>query len=199
MLLYLWDGGLDVCVELIGSSPFMRMGNFVPGRAVIDDAQRGKYMALSMQLLDIGMADFVPSPATIDVAQQEDAVTLLKWIRKFSMAQDIRPCVAVHIFSRIGFAVAKVGELRENPRTTTLCRGLPLNQNKWIHIDLDYWLHATCLFSTERIDGPNQKMKDIGDQLQELSDKGFIRPSSSTWVSSSSIRQEERLDRLRWA
>ncbi|GKB04207.1 hypothetical protein Tco_0832350 [Tanacetum coccineum] len=49
MLLYSWDGGLDVCVDLIGSSPFTQtvMADFVPGRAVIDVAQRkrGKYMA----------------------------------------------------------------------------------------------------------------------------------------------------------
>ncbi|GKD49870.1 hypothetical protein Tco_1278846, partial [Tanacetum coccineum] len=41
MLLYSWDGGLDVCVNLIGSSPLMQTGmvDFVPGRAVIDVAQ----------------------------------------------------------------------------------------------------------------------------------------------------------------
>ncbi|GKC08306.1 hypothetical protein Tco_0999916 [Tanacetum coccineum] len=38
MLLYLWDGGLDVCVDLTGSSPLTQTGmaDFVPGRAVID-------------------------------------------------------------------------------------------------------------------------------------------------------------------
>ncbi|GJT14471.1 hypothetical protein Tco_0861513 [Tanacetum coccineum] len=47
MLLYLWDGGLDVCVDLTGSSPLTqtRMSDFAPGRAVTDAAQRkrGKY------------------------------------------------------------------------------------------------------------------------------------------------------------
>ncbi|GJX55915.1 hypothetical protein Tco_0285812 [Tanacetum coccineum] len=71
--------GLDVCVDMTGSSPLMQteMANFVPGRVVID------------------------------AAQQEDAVTLLKRIWKFSMAQDIGACVAVHIFNRIGFAIPK--------------------------------------------------------------------------------------------
>nr|GEZ76955.1 putative reverse transcriptase domain-containing protein [Tanacetum cinerariifolium] len=42
MLLYSSDGGLDVCVDLTGSSPLTPTGmaDFVPGRAVIDAAQR---------------------------------------------------------------------------------------------------------------------------------------------------------------
>nr|GEV33396.1 hypothetical protein [Tanacetum cinerariifolium] len=35
------------------------------------------------------------------------AVTLLRWIRKFSMAQDIGVRAAIHIFNRISFAIAK--------------------------------------------------------------------------------------------
>ncbi|GKG52126.1 hypothetical protein Tco_0547001, partial [Tanacetum coccineum] len=49
MLLYSWDGGLDVCVDLTGSSPLTQTGmtDFAPGRAVTDAAhrKRGKYMA----------------------------------------------------------------------------------------------------------------------------------------------------------
>ncbi|GKF30815.1 hypothetical protein Tco_0100613, partial [Tanacetum coccineum] len=48
MLLYSWEGWLDLCVGLTGSSPLTRTGmvGFVPGRAVIDVAQRkrSKYM-----------------------------------------------------------------------------------------------------------------------------------------------------------
>ncbi|GJZ18639.1 hypothetical protein Tco_0554762, partial [Tanacetum coccineum] len=35
MLLYSWDGGLDVCVDLTGSSPLLQTGltDFLPGRA----------------------------------------------------------------------------------------------------------------------------------------------------------------------
>ncbi|GKC92411.1 hypothetical protein Tco_1157853, partial [Tanacetum coccineum] len=42
MLLYSWDRGLDVCVDLIGSSPLKqtRMVDFVPGHVVIDVAHR---------------------------------------------------------------------------------------------------------------------------------------------------------------
>ncbi|GJY71317.1 hypothetical protein Tco_0475020 [Tanacetum coccineum] len=38
MLLYSWEGGLDVCVDLTGSSPLTQTGmtDFVPGRVVID-------------------------------------------------------------------------------------------------------------------------------------------------------------------
>nr|GEU38208.1 retrovirus-related Pol polyprotein from transposon TNT 1-94 [Tanacetum cinerariifolium] len=49
ILLYSWDGGLDMCVDLTGSSPLTQTGmvDFVLGRTVIDDAQRkrDKYMA----------------------------------------------------------------------------------------------------------------------------------------------------------
>ncbi|GJU78478.1 RELA/SPOT-like protein [Tanacetum coccineum] len=40
MLLYSWDEGLDVCVDLTGSSPQTGMVDFVPGRAMIDATQR---------------------------------------------------------------------------------------------------------------------------------------------------------------
>nr|GEY28877.1 hypothetical protein [Tanacetum cinerariifolium] len=49
MLIYSWDRGLDVCVDMTGSSPLMqtRMADFVPGCAMIDAAQfkRVKYEA----------------------------------------------------------------------------------------------------------------------------------------------------------
>ncbi|GJZ07343.1 hypothetical protein Tco_0541136, partial [Tanacetum coccineum] len=42
ILLYSWDGGLDVCVDLTGSSPLTqtRMANFVPSHAKIDATKR---------------------------------------------------------------------------------------------------------------------------------------------------------------
>nr|GFA27179.1 hypothetical protein [Tanacetum cinerariifolium] len=64
MLLYSCDEGLDVCVDLTGSSPLMqtRITDFMPDRVVIDAAQR---------------------------ELEDDAVTLLKRIQKFTMTQDI--------------------------------------------------------------------------------------------------------------
>ncbi|GKC42827.1 putative reverse transcriptase domain-containing protein [Tanacetum coccineum] len=107
MLLYSWDGGLDVCVDLTGSSPLTQTGmvDFVPGRAVIDAAQRkrGKYMA---KCAAIGYG-FLPFSLSSLGELEADAVTLLKRIRKFSMAQDIGVRAAVHIFNRISFAIAK--------------------------------------------------------------------------------------------
>ncbi|GJY40953.1 hypothetical protein Tco_0428223, partial [Tanacetum coccineum] len=80
MLLYSWDRGFDVCVDLTGSS----------------------------HLTQTGMADFVPGQVVIDAAQRKrDAVTLLKQIQKFSMAQGIGARAAVHIFNRISFFIAK--------------------------------------------------------------------------------------------
>ncbi|GKF26773.1 hypothetical protein Tco_0082667 [Tanacetum coccineum] len=82
MLLYSWDGGLDVCVDMTGSSPLTQTGmvDFVPGRAVIDAAQRkrGKYMA---KCAAIGYG-FLPFSFSSLVELEADSVTLLKRIRK---------------------------------------------------------------------------------------------------------------------
>ncbi|GKB92642.1 hypothetical protein Tco_0964914 [Tanacetum coccineum] len=81
MLLYSWDEGLDVCVDLTG-----------------------------LALTRTGMVNFMPVRVAIDAAlrkTEKDAVTLLKWIRKFFVSQDIGSRAAIHIFNRIGFAIAK--------------------------------------------------------------------------------------------
>nr|GEV24711.1 hypothetical protein [Tanacetum cinerariifolium] len=77
MLLYSWDGGLD--------------------------RKRGKYMA---KCAAIGYG-FLPFSFSSLEESEADAVTLLKRIRKFSMARDIGARAAVYIFNRISFAIAK--------------------------------------------------------------------------------------------
>ncbi|GJX03296.1 hypothetical protein Tco_0189212 [Tanacetum coccineum] len=81
------------------------MADFVPGRAMIDAAQhkRGKYMA---KCAAIGYG-FLPFSFSSLGELEADAVALLKRIRKYSMAQDIRARGAIHIFNRISFAIAK--------------------------------------------------------------------------------------------
>ncbi|GKE11922.1 hypothetical protein Tco_1415473, partial [Tanacetum coccineum] len=81
------------------------MADFVPGRAMIDVAQRkrGTYMA---KCAAIGYR-FLPFSFSSSRELEADAVTLLKRIRKFFMAQDIRTRVVVHIFNRISIAIAK--------------------------------------------------------------------------------------------
>ncbi|GJX78188.1 putative reverse transcriptase domain-containing protein [Tanacetum coccineum] len=107
MLLYLWDEGLDVYVDLTGSSPFTQIGmvDFVPGQAMIDVAQRkrGKYMAMYAAI----RYGFLPFSLSSLGELEANAVILLKWIRKFSMAQDIGACATVYIFNMISFAIAK--------------------------------------------------------------------------------------------
>ncbi|GJZ10821.1 hypothetical protein Tco_0545580 [Tanacetum coccineum] len=106
MLLYSWDGGLDVYVYLTGSSPLTQTGmsDFAPGRAVTDAAQRkrGKYMT---KCADIGYG-FLPFSFSSFGELEKDAVTLLKRVRNFSMAQDIRARAASHIFNRMGFSIS---------------------------------------------------------------------------------------------
>ncbi|GKF13522.1 hypothetical protein Tco_0054984, partial [Tanacetum coccineum] len=107
VLLYSWDVGRDVCVDLTGSSPLTHtnMVDFVPGRAVTEAAQR-KRVKYEAKCTDIGYG-FLPFSFSSFGELEKDAVTVLKRIRKFSMAQDIRARAAIHIFNRIGFAIAK--------------------------------------------------------------------------------------------
>ncbi|GJX11055.1 hypothetical protein Tco_0200914 [Tanacetum coccineum] len=81
------------------------MVDFIPDRTVIDAAQRkrDKYMA---KCAAIGYG-FLPFSFSYLGELEADAITLLKRIRKFSMAQDIGARVAVHIFNMISFAIAK--------------------------------------------------------------------------------------------
>ncbi|GKB09338.1 hypothetical protein Tco_0837650, partial [Tanacetum coccineum] len=107
MLLYSWDRGLDVCVDLTGSSPLTQteMTYFVPGRAVIDVAQRKRVKYMD-KCAAIGYG-FLPFSFSSLEELEEDAVTLLKRIRKFSMVQDIGALAVVRIFNMISFAIAK--------------------------------------------------------------------------------------------
>ncbi|GJV65275.1 hypothetical protein Tco_1476103 [Tanacetum coccineum] len=74
------DGGLDVRVDLTGSSPLTQTGmaDFAPGRAVIDAAQhkRVKYEA---KCTTIGYG-FLPFSFSSLGELEEDAVTLLERI-----------------------------------------------------------------------------------------------------------------------
>ncbi|GJW35682.1 hypothetical protein Tco_0058602 [Tanacetum coccineum] len=62
MLLYAWDGWLDVCMDLIGSSPLTQtvMIDFVPGLVVIEAEQRKRFK-YEAKCADIGYG-FLPFP-----------------------------------------------------------------------------------------------------------------------------------------
>ncbi|GKF83611.1 hypothetical protein Tco_0248509, partial [Tanacetum coccineum] len=107
MLLYSWDGGLDVCVDLTGSSPLTQTGlaDFVPGRAVSGATHR-KCVKYEVKCADTGYG-FLPFSFSSFGELEKDAVALLKRIRKFSVAQDIGARAVIHIFNRISFAIVK--------------------------------------------------------------------------------------------
>ncbi|GKA17951.1 hypothetical protein Tco_0697788 [Tanacetum coccineum] len=111
MLLYSWDGGLDVCVDLTGSSPLTRTGmiDFLLGRAVTEAAQR-KRVKYDAKCAEIGYG-FLPFSFSSFGELKNDAVALLKRIRKFSVIQDIGARATVYIFNRISFAIAKGVEI----------------------------------------------------------------------------------------
>ncbi|GJV96569.1 hypothetical protein Tco_1548146 [Tanacetum coccineum] len=75
------------------------MIDFKPGRAVTDAAhrKRGKYMAKCAAIGYVFLPFFFSSLGELET----HAVTL------FSMAQDIGARVAIQIFNRISFAIAK--------------------------------------------------------------------------------------------
>ncbi|GKB01714.1 hypothetical protein Tco_0829758 [Tanacetum coccineum] len=106
MLLYSWDEGLDVYVDLTGSSPLTQTGmvDFVPSHAVIDATHR-KRVKYEAKCANIGYG-FLPFSFSSLEELEKDAVNLLKRIRKFSVTQDIGARAAVYIF-RINFAIAK--------------------------------------------------------------------------------------------
>ncbi|GJV99349.1 hypothetical protein Tco_1554601 [Tanacetum coccineum] len=77
VLLYSWDGGRDVCVDLTGSSPLTQTGmvDFVPVRAVLEAAQR-KRVKYEAKCADIGYR-FLPFSFSSFGELENDAVTLL--------------------------------------------------------------------------------------------------------------------------
>ncbi|GKG42463.1 hypothetical protein Tco_0476761, partial [Tanacetum coccineum] len=56
--------------------------------------------------------------------------------------------------------------------------GLPPTRQVEFQIDL---IHGTAPVAQAPYRLAPSKMKELSDQLQELSEKGFIRPSSSPW------------------
>nr|GEU59103.1 hypothetical protein [Tanacetum cinerariifolium] len=107
ILLYSWDRGLDVCVDLMGSSPLTQTGitGFVSGHAVIYAAQN-KRVKYDTKCATIGNG-FLPFSFSSLGELEEGAVTLLKRIQKYFMTQDVEARAAVHIFNRIGFSISK--------------------------------------------------------------------------------------------
>ncbi|GKF20470.1 hypothetical protein Tco_0069108, partial [Tanacetum coccineum] len=80
MLLYLWDRGLDVYVDLTGSSPLTQTGmvDFVPVHAVIDGARR-KRVKYEGKCSYIGYG-FLPFSFSSLGELEKDAVALMKRI-----------------------------------------------------------------------------------------------------------------------
>ncbi|GJU35118.1 hypothetical protein Tco_1183472 [Tanacetum coccineum] len=112
MLLYSWDRGLDVCVDLKGSSHLTQTGMvvFLSGHAVIDAThrERVKYEA---KCVDIRYS-FLPLLFSSLGELEKDSVALVKRIQKFSVDQDIGPCVDVQNFNKISFVIDKRWVLR---------------------------------------------------------------------------------------
>nr|GEU44543.1 putative reverse transcriptase domain-containing protein [Tanacetum cinerariifolium] len=103
MLLYSWDRGLDVYVDLTGLSPLTQTGmvDFVAGHEVTG-ATHHKRVKHETKCSDIGYGFLLFSFSFLGELEK-DAVTLLKRIQKFSTTQDIGARATVHIL--IGLAL----------------------------------------------------------------------------------------------
>ncbi|KAK9669959.1 hypothetical protein RND81_13G166600 [Saponaria officinalis] len=108
LLLYSWDRGRDVCVDLTGSSPMTRSGmsDFAPGRVVIIDAAQRKCAKYRDSCMAAGYG-FLPFFFSSLGGLDTGAVALLKRIQKFSVSQDAGARTAAYIFTRLSFAIAK--------------------------------------------------------------------------------------------
>ncbi|GKD39068.1 hypothetical protein Tco_1259275 [Tanacetum coccineum] len=98
------SAGKEVDIGL-GSSPLTQteMVDFVPGRAVIDATHR-KRVKCEANCAYIGYG-IIPFSFSSLRELENDAVALLKRIRKFPVTQDIEAHADVHIFNRISFAI----------------------------------------------------------------------------------------------
>ncbi|GJW64815.1 reverse transcriptase domain-containing protein [Tanacetum coccineum] len=93
MLLYSWVGGLDVCMDLAGSSPLTQTGmtDFAPGRATIDAAHR-KLVKYEAKYATIGYG-FLPFSFSSLGEFEKDAVTLLKRIHSPLRLKTLGQCM----------------------------------------------------------------------------------------------------------
>ncbi|KAL6575177.1 hypothetical protein OROMI_012462 [Orobanche minor] len=107
LLLYSWDRGRDVYVDLTGSSPLTQsaMADYALRRVVIDAVRRkcAKYQ----DLCEERGYGFLPFSFSLLGELETGAVALLKRIQKISVSEDAGRRAAAHIFSRIGFVIVK--------------------------------------------------------------------------------------------
>ncbi|GKE93786.1 hypothetical protein Tco_1574881 [Tanacetum coccineum] len=81
------------------------MIDFAPGRVVTEGAQR-KRVKYEAKCTDIGDG-FLSFSFSSFGELENDAMTLLKRIRRFPVNQDIGARVAIYIFNRISFNIAR--------------------------------------------------------------------------------------------
>ncbi|GKA75339.1 hypothetical protein Tco_0781717 [Tanacetum coccineum] len=97
-------GGLP-CASPSGSEVYKKLGGRWGCSVFTDMVNDGPMYYGKAKCADIGYG-FLPFSFSSFGELEKDAVTLLKRIRKFSMAQDIGALAAVYIFNRISFFIA---------------------------------------------------------------------------------------------
>lgn len=107
LLLYNWDTGKDVCVDVTGVSPFAGGGVdvFVPGKA-LDNATKLKKRKYEDKCFRHGYG-FATFGFTIFGELGEEAVDILKRIVQFAHGNSLSVKAANYIFHRVSFSIMK--------------------------------------------------------------------------------------------
>ncbi|GKC42008.1 hypothetical protein Tco_1059730, partial [Tanacetum coccineum] len=117
MLLYSWDGELDVCVYLTGSLPLTQTGmiDFLPRRAVTEATQR-KHVKYEAKCAEI-IYGFLPFSFSSFGELERDAITLLKRIPKWLFIVASAP----HTYKILFLPSLLIAWGREEPPSVPLC------------------------------------------------------------------------------
>ncbi|KAL5730364.1 hypothetical protein ACHQM5_003194 [Ranunculus cassubicifolius] len=107
LLLYSWDQGKDVCLDVTGVSPFAGGGvnSYVPGKA-LDNATKLKKRKYEDKCFKHGYR-FATFAFTIFGEFGEDALDILKRIVQFAQGHSLSAKAANHIFHRVSFSIMK--------------------------------------------------------------------------------------------
>nr|GEU62333.1 hypothetical protein [Tanacetum cinerariifolium] len=131
--------------------PADMMADFVPGRAVID-ATKCKHVKYEAKCTNIGYG-FLPFSFSSIRELEEDAITLLKRIRKFSVAQDIGTRAAVHIFNRATTKVKKVNDQEQIQALVDKTKVIIMENSIRSDLRFDDVEGTACLINEEIFEG----------------------------------------------
>ncbi|GKD76290.1 hypothetical protein Tco_1334572, partial [Tanacetum coccineum] len=188
VLLYSWDIGRDVCVDLTGSSPLTQIGmvDFVSGRAVTEVAQR-KCVKYEAKCADIGYG-FLPFSFSSFWELEKDAVTLLKRIWKNRiLTKNLNHVSHDHVnpITRRTINHSASGKLRDKnaEESCALLEDLALYDNKCWNDPRDFAKPVKEISLPQDVQSiSNHRLIELENQVQRLM-KAHLSPKQPVQVS----------------